>query len=670
MVGRKRRKPETTTPPPPPHLTTHQIVAYNFARARAADGWTQVETSDRLEPYLGYKLNQAGVSAIEKTYDSERRRNIDTAESSPSPAASATHRLVLPPTARPRRRPRRTRQRRPTATTSPPPTSSPSSSARRTAGRLPRPHRRAAQDRPATSPPTPSTTRSRAATARAEIEDQINLRRHAIRAMTLARPPTPADDVITQMAELLVELVKLTPPGMAKLRATDPDHALLLLAGRRRVPAPSASPWPSAYRKAGHAQQRRFDDVDAIDLEAAIKGEARRRRRLTVRGSVVQKGGRWYVKIELDPDPLTGRRRQKWHSGYRTKKDAERARTDLLSKLDRGEYVEPSHQTVGDFLVEWLDAIEPTVRPSTFDSYSRNIRNHVDRAHRRACGSRKVDAGDAERALRRCCSAPAVVRRRGPARATRRPSLERALELRAEGLTLVETAEQLRLEFAEADAHHEGHVGLAAPARAPTAAGEQRSRPGLDRRTVNYIHTILHRAFKDAVRWGRLARNPADAADPPRAGQKSDGIHAWDAATLRAFLDASQAVRAIGCTRCGSCSPPPACGAARRSACDGRDVDLDAGRLRIVQTITQVRSKVTVGEPKTARGRRPISLDGGTVAVLREPPHADARGAAARRPRLRRRGPRVPPARRRVPPTRRRQRDVPPPGRPVRPADA
>ena len=63
-----------------PTLTIHQIVAYNFARARAAAGWTQVETSDRLEPFLGYKLNQAGVSAIEKTYDSERRRNIDTAD--------------------------------------------------------------------------------------------------------------------------------------------------------------------------------------------------------------------------------------------------------------------------------------------------------------------------------------------------------------------------------------------------------------------------------------------------------------------------------------------------------------------------------------------------------------------------------------------------------------
>lgn len=48
-----------------------------------------------------------------------------------------------------------------------------------------------------------------------------------------------------------------------------------------------------------------------------------------------------------------------------------------------------------------------------------------------------------------------------------------------------------------------------------------------------------------------------------------------------------------------------------------RDVALDAGRVRVVQTITQVRSAVTVGEPKTARGRRYIALDGATVAVLR-----------------------------------------------------
>ena len=48
------------------------------------------------------------------------------------------------------------------------------------------------------------------------------------------------------------------------------------------------------------------------------------------------------------------------------------------------------------------------------------------------------------------------------------------------------------------------------------------------------------------------------------------------------------------------------------------DLDLDAGRLRVVQTIIQTRSLVSVGEPKTAQGRRPIALDKGTIAVMRE----------------------------------------------------
>jgi integrase len=131
------------------------------------------------------------------------------------------------------------------------------------------------------------------------------------------------------------------------------------------------------------------------------------------------------------------------------------------------------------------------------------------------------------------------------------------------------------------------------------------------------VHTIVHRAFKDAVRWGRLARNPADAADPPRGRQKSDGVHSWDAATLRKFLAVSY--------ESGDRLHPlwvllSTTGMRRGEALGLRwsDVDLDAARLRVVQTIIQVRSEVAIGEPKTARGRRPIALDAGTVAMLRE----------------------------------------------------
>jgi integrase len=333
-----------------------------------------------------------------------------------------------------------------------------------------------------------------------------------------------------------------------------------------------------------------------------------------LRGSVVKKGDRYYVKIELDTDPATGRRRQKWHSGYRTKREAERARVDLLSKLDRGEYVEPSQQTAAEFLEEWLRAIEPTLRPSTFDSYSRNVRNHVI-AYIGSVRLTKIDAGTLNGLYAHLLASG----RRKPSRTGRGYSpdvVERALELRADGLTLAETAESLRTEVAEAD--HITKDTLACLLRRHAAAKEgDDTDAGLDPRTVNYVHTIVHRAFKDAVRWGRLARNPADAADPPRSRQKPDGVHAWDAATVREFLSVSH--------ESGDRLHPLwvllSMTGMRRGEALGllwSDVDLDAARLRVVQTIVQVRSKVAISEPKTMRGRRPIALDAGTVAVLRD----------------------------------------------------
>jgi len=70
-------------------------------------------------------------------------------------------------------------------------------------------------------------------------------------------------------------------------------------------------------------------------------------------------------------------RRQKWHSGYHTKKEAERARVDLLAKLDRGEYVEPTRQTMGGFMTSWLESVATTVRPATVASYRRIVSSAV-----------------------------------------------------------------------------------------------------------------------------------------------------------------------------------------------------------------------------------------------------------------------------------------------------
>ena len=65
---------------------------------------------------------------------------------------------------------------------------------------------------------------------------------------------------------------------------------------------------------------------------------------------------------------------------------------------------------------------------------------------------------------------------------------------------------------------------------------------GLSPRSVRYVHTIVGRMLGDAVRWNRLVRNPAKAADPPRASSVGGrSVTASSAETLGDFLGRSTA---------------------------------------------------------------------------------------------------------------------------------
>jgi integrase len=139
---------------------------------------------------------------------------------------------------------------------------------------------------------------------------------------------------------------------------------------------------------------------------------------------------------------------------------------------------------------------------------------------------------------------------------------------------------------------------------------------GLSPRSVRYVHTIVHRALKDAVRWGRIARNPADAADPPRAAATSrPTMTTWTAPEVRAFLEHTAD------HRLHAAFVVLATTGMRRGECLGlrwTDLDLDGKRASIVQTVIAVNHEVRFGSPKTARGRRTVVLDSGTIAALRE----------------------------------------------------
>lgn len=67
-------------PPAPPSWTPNQIVAHNLAKARLFRGWTQDQAAEACAPYLGTRLSPASWSAIERSVDGNRIKQVSADE--------------------------------------------------------------------------------------------------------------------------------------------------------------------------------------------------------------------------------------------------------------------------------------------------------------------------------------------------------------------------------------------------------------------------------------------------------------------------------------------------------------------------------------------------------------------------------------------------------------
>jgi integrase len=135
---------------------------------------------------------------------------------------------------------------------------------------------------------------------------------------------------------------------------------------------------------------------------------------------------------------------------------------------------------------------------------------------------------------------------------------------------------------------------------------------GLAPQTVLHHHRVLKEALGQAVRWGLLARNPADAVDPPRVARKE--MRTLTPEQIARLLAAAQGSRlyipillavATGMRR------------GEILALRWEDVDLGAGTVSVRRTLEQVRGRIAFKEPKSARSRRVIPLPAFAVAALR-----------------------------------------------------
>jgi integrase len=258
----------------------------------------------------------------------------------------------------------------------------------------------------------------------------------------------------------------------------------------------------------------------------------------------------WYVVVELGRD-ATGRRRQKWHGGYHTRREAEAARAKLVNEVNTGIYATPSKVTLDEWIADsWLPTMRSQVKESTWDGYDRMLRLHV---------------------------IPALGQR----------------PLHQLTPTHLNNLYADLIEFGS----HRGKGN------------------GLNAKTVRHVHTTFHKVLADAIDAGLLSVNPADRAKPPRLrATRPAEMKFWDAEQLRTFLIQ------LGTDRLQAAWHLAAMTGMRRGEVLGlrwQDIDFDAARLAVRQTLVSVRYEIKSSTPKTHQART-IDLDAGTVHQLRD----------------------------------------------------
>ena len=137
---------------------------------------------------------------------------------------------------------------------------------------------------------------------------------------------------------------------------------------------------------------------------------------------------------------------------------------------------------------------------------------------------------------------------------------------------------------------------------------------GLSPRTVEYVHAVLRKAFRDAVVVDQiLPSNPVERAKRPRKANSEPG-GVWAPVQLRAFLDTARQHRLFAFYRLAAYT-----GARRGKLFDlrWRDIDLDLAEVRITGSAVVIGGQSHLGTTKSGRSRT-LSIDPGTAQVLRD----------------------------------------------------
>ena len=136
---------------------------------------------------------------------------------------------------------------------------------------------------------------------------------------------------------------------------------------------------------------------------------------------------------------------------------------------------------------------------------------------------------------------------------------------------------------------------------------------GTGRRTVQLIHAVLHRSLGQALKWGLIGRNPADAVTRPSV-QRTE-MKVLDDQQVRTLLLAAKGTRYEMLMQLAITT------GLREGELLGlkwSDLDWRTNRLKIQRQVQRQKEGIVFIEPKSASGRRMVVLGRATVEKLRQ----------------------------------------------------
>jgi len=145
-------------------------------------------------------------------------------------------------------------------------------------------------------------------------------------------------------------------------------------------------------------------------------------------------------------------------------------------------------------------------------------------------------------------------------------------------------------------------------------SGRLDGKGGLSPNSVLRYHQCLHSALESAVKWGLIARNVADAVDPPRTNKHR--LNTLDEDGVNSILQAAKSTPHYALFYCALFT------GMRRSellALRWCDVDLLLGQISVTRSLHCLRNRAVIFRaPKLVKGRRMVALSPSTCIVLRE----------------------------------------------------